>query len=119
MLTMGHYAAEMESEGRIRIIPAETHATFVFQPGDGTRYVCTVTKLIDAECAVHGCAPGSYMVSIMTGSNQFKSLCLMGVPHYFYLQEKLEMREYNAKAWERLLGFVFEAQNIGPFPWEG
>ena len=96
----------------------EAGASYQFQPGDGTRYVCTVRTLTDAECGLPGCSPEARMVSIMRGSNTFVTACFHGAPYANYLAEKLGLNTYNSRAWERLLAFIFRDESLEPLPFK-
>jgi len=113
-----HLDAQEAHPDQLKVIPgaSEGSATFVIQPGDGTRYVALISRLSDAEANALGCSEGSRLVSIMRGNNQYQTAALSGVPYGHYLGEKFGLRDYEMRAWERLLGFILGEEQL-ELPW--
>lgn len=118
MLTIGHYDIAAKYPYEIRLV--ETHdgsgLTVEFQPRDGTRYVVMFRQPCAAERELFGCGLDAWMVSKMDGPAKFKSALLFPRAHYTYIKEKLEVNTYTALVLSRLLDFVFDGVDIGPFP---
>jgi hypothetical protein len=118
MLTIGHYDIVAKYPYELKLAEVQDGAGFTveFQPRDGTRYVVVFRKPCEAERKMFGCAPDAWMVSYERGPAQFKSALLSPRSHYTYIKEKMEVNTYTAKVLEKLLDFVFEGEDIGPFP---
>ena len=121
MLTIGHYDIAEKYPYEIEIAEEQDGAgyTVQFQPKDGTRYVLMFRKPCERERRLFGCSADAWMVNYEVGPATFKAALLSPRSHHTYIQEKLNVSPYTAKVLERLLDFVFNATDIGPFPMEG
>lgn len=118
MLTIGHYdiAAKYPYEIKLAEVQDGSGLTVEFQPRDGTRYVVMFRQPCEAERKMFGCGPDAWMVSKMDGPAKFKSALLSPRSHYTYIKEKLDVNTHTAKVLEKLLDFVLDGEDIGPFP---
>ena len=118
MLTIGHYdiAAKYPYEFKLAEMQDGSGLTVEFQPRDGTRYVVMFRQPCEAERKMFGCGPDAWMVSMQSGPAKFKSALLSPHSHYTYIAEKLGVNHYPALVLEKLLDFVFNGTDIGPFP---
>lgn len=121
MLTIGHYdiAAKYPYEIRLAEVQDGSGLTVEFQPRDGTRYVVMFRQPCEAERKMFGCGHDAWMVSMQSGPAKFKSALLSPRSHYTYIKEKLDVNTYTAVVLEKLLDFVFDGEDIGPFPMTG
>lgn len=91
----------------------------VFQPRDGTRYTFVFDKMEAAAASAWGCMEEAVLVTYLTGQNKAVSATFATVPHPDYVREKLGTSIYTSKVISKVMEFVMNETDIGPFPMEG